>query len=465
MSLGTSNRDGGKTSESGHLRFLLKAYPNGGVLQGLNATQRGAGANMSVDLQIGDGIIPRADNTYGHPVFNDAVLNKSVTAADGSNPRRDILVMYIDYNQAPDSGVSNNTNGVVNSMIVAGTAAGSPSDPSDVAIQAAVGSGNPFIKIARIRVGTGVTSIGDSVIDDLRTMASPVMGYNSPAGFLLNGKIVTSVATNDLTVAVKTISGNDPSDTDPVYVRIGNTVRKITAALSLTKNDGTNWFGAGGSMFATLEIDYFVYFIWNTVDRAVSIGFARIPYGRTYADFSATSTNEKYLAYSGSAPNSTDEVEVGGRFNAILSATAAFNWSLPATSIIIQRPIHYSRFLRYIPTWTGFSAGPTDATGMIAYRIMDNVVDVDLNPQTSGTSNNSAHTVSLPFSSRSNEMTVSENLRFVDNGGSFTATGLLEFGEASATATLYTTSSGGGWTASGVVHNQAHFRYLISNPS
>ena len=48
MSLGTSNRDGGKTSESGHLRALAKVV-NGDVLEGLAVSQRGAGANMSVD--------------------------------------------------------------------------------------------------------------------------------------------------------------------------------------------------------------------------------------------------------------------------------------------------------------------------------------------------------------------------------------------------------------------------------
>lgn len=172
MSLATSNRDGGKTSESGHLRALYKAFGSG-VISGLNVSQRGAGANMSVDVAIGDSIIGRSDLTYGHPAWNDAILNKTVTAADGSNPRRDIVVLYIDYNQAPSTAVSNNTNGVVACIIVAGTPAGSPSDPSDVTIQAAVGSGNPWIKLARVRVGAGVTTLANSVIDDLRTMITP----------------------------------------------------------------------------------------------------------------------------------------------------------------------------------------------------------------------------------------------------------------------------------------------------
>lgn len=171
MSWGTSNRDGGKTSESGHLRALAKAFV-GEVLNGLAVSQRGAGANMSVDIAVGDAIIMRSDGSYGHPVFNDATENKTVTTADGSNPRRDIVVAYVDYGQARDTGVSNNTNGVVKTMIVAGTPAGSPTDPSNATIQSAVGSGNPFIKLARLRIPAGQTSVTNSLIDDMRIMAS-----------------------------------------------------------------------------------------------------------------------------------------------------------------------------------------------------------------------------------------------------------------------------------------------------
>ena len=100
MSLATSNRDGGRTNEAGHLRSVSKAIL-GQVLTGLNVSQRAAAANMSVDVAIGDALIQRSDGTYGHPAWNDAVYNQVVAAADGSNPRRDIIVMYIDYNQAP----------------------------------------------------------------------------------------------------------------------------------------------------------------------------------------------------------------------------------------------------------------------------------------------------------------------------------------------------------------------------
>lgn len=171
MSLGTSNRDGGKTSEAGHLRAIMKAFI-GEVLAGLAVSQRGAGANLSVDVAVGDAIIPRSDGTYGHPVFNDAVYNQAITTADVSNPRRDMIVMYVDYGNAVSTAVSNNTNGVVKIKVVTGTPAGSPADPSDAAIQSSVGSGNPYIKLARVRVAAGATTISNSVIDDLRAFAT-----------------------------------------------------------------------------------------------------------------------------------------------------------------------------------------------------------------------------------------------------------------------------------------------------
>lgn len=169
MSLGTSNRDGGKTSESGHLRALAKIV-SGDIITGLNAVQRAAGVNMSVDIQVGDAFVRRSDGSYAHPVFNDAVYNQVISAADGSNPRRDIVVIYVDYGQTPSTAVSNNTNGVVKIKVVNGTPAGSPVDPNGAAIQASVGAGNPYSILARVRVPAGQTSISNSLIDDLRTM-------------------------------------------------------------------------------------------------------------------------------------------------------------------------------------------------------------------------------------------------------------------------------------------------------
>lgn len=359
MSLATSNRDGGRTSESGHLRALTKAFPAGGILAGLLASQRGAGANMSVDIAIGDAIIPRSDGTYSHPAWNDAVYNQVIATADVSNPRRDIIVMYIDYGQAPSTGVSNNTNGVVKIKSVAGTPAGSPSDPSDVAIQASVGSGNPFVKLARARVAAGASSITNSVIDDLRSWATPNLGNAAaPQGYLIGGKITTAVASNNLTVAVKTLSGNDPSETEPVYVRINDTVRKLTAALSVTLNAGTNWFALASFLqTANPEVDLFAFVVWNTNTNNFNLAISRInPHKTLYSDFSGTNTNPKYLATTGTAPASTDSVAVCGRFNIRLGASASYNWSAPVTSLVISQPVFETQVMQCEPTTVGWSS-------------------------------------------------------------------------------------------------------------
>jgi hypothetical protein len=69
------------------------------------------------------------------------------------------------------------------------------------------------------------------------------------------------------------------------------------------------------------------------------------------SDFSATTTNEKYIAgYSGFT--TTDEVEVIGRFAATLSAGAGYTWTVPTFTAanLIQRPIYETRWLDWTPT-------------------------------------------------------------------------------------------------------------------
>lgn len=177
----------------------------------------------------------------------------------------------------------------------------------------------------------------------------------APQGFLQNGKLSVTVGSNNLTVAIKTIAGADPSATDPVYVRIGDSVRSITAALSVTKNAGTNWFNSGGAELATKEIDYFAYVGYNATDGVV-LGFARVPYGTKYGDFSATTTAETYCAISTiTTAAATDYYEVVGRFAATLSAGAGYTWTVPTYTAInlIQRPIFETRWSSAVFTVSG----------------------------------------------------------------------------------------------------------------
>jgi hypothetical protein len=166
-------------------------------------------------------------------------------------------------------------------------------------------------------------------------------------GQMINGKIVVTVTSNNITLALKGADGNDPSASNPVYCKIGGVIRSVTAARSVTKNAATNWMNAGSSELATKEIDYFAYLGYNATD-GVTLGFSRIPFACQYSDFSTTTTNEKYAAISTiTNAAATDYYNVIGRFAATLSAGAGYTWSVPTYTAInlIQRPIWETRWL------------------------------------------------------------------------------------------------------------------------
>lgn len=238
---------------------------------------------------------------------------------------------------------------------------------------------------------------------------------NFQRGFLVNGKLSVTDSGSGLVVAIKTLAGNDPSTTDPVYVRIGDTMRSITSALSVTKADGTNWCNAGSSELATKEIDYFVYLGYNATDGVV-IGFSRFPGANSYDDFSTTSTNEKYCAISTiTNATATDYYEVIGRFAATLSAGAGYTWSVPTYTAknLIQRPIYETRTLVWVPQYTGFSVNPSSVTAL--YKVISNYVEARVLENGNGTSNSTSKSISFPFASKGT-VNMGHIINTIDNG-------------------------------------------------
>lgn len=309
----------------------------------------------------------------------------------------------------------------------------------------------------RAEVATGTSNTLMATPQNLHEFHVP------PQGFLYNGKIVPSVASNNLTVALKGLDGNDPSATNPVYVRIGDTVRSITAALSVTKNAGTNWFNSGSAELATKEIDYFVYLGYNATDGVV-IGFARVPYGTKYGDFSATTTAETYCAISTITTAAlTDYYEVIGRFAATLSAGAGYTWTVPTYTAInlIQKPINETRWLAFATTFTGFSSGPSGDTN--SYKIIGRVMYVTRRRSTSGTSNTTAFTQVLPMAATSSADLVRSVLPFAQDNGSISSTpGGMYVSNGSSTLTLEKTiNNATSWTSSGTKDCEYSIFYAI----
>lgn len=236
-------------------------------------------------------------------------------------------------------------------------------------------------KLSALGVQTAITGATRFYVSksstDYATLAPYAASIGSKEGVLVNGNISVSVASSNITVAIKDLSGSDPSSTSPVCVKINGTVRTITSALYLTVNAGTNYF-TGATNFAALARQYFVYLTWVSASSQVAIAFSPFPFNRTFADGSSTTTNQAYFphAYGSNTsvtPTSTDACVLIGRFTATLSGAAAYQWSISGTGGVINRPIYSTDNLTYTVTWTSSGTQPAIGNGTSAgnYRITD----------------------------------------------------------------------------------------------
>lgn len=160
-----SNRDGGKTDEKGHLKFL-QSMTTGDVFSGGTVTQNGT-PNMTVNVSELDALIRDAANGYAYHAFSDGIENVQITTANASNARKDYIVAYVDRAVVPSTATSNNPN-IWKLISVAGTPAGSPVYPTSTQIQATAVGTNPYIVIAGVNVAAATTTITNASITDLR---------------------------------------------------------------------------------------------------------------------------------------------------------------------------------------------------------------------------------------------------------------------------------------------------------
>lgn len=265
--------------------------------------------------------------------------------------------------------------------------------------------------------------------------------------------ISRTVASNNLTIAIKDNAGNNATTAKPLYFTIAGVPRKLTASLSVTVNagaaSGSGTFNLGATEFAAKAQDVFVYVGWRASDTSVFLIYSRIPYAHTYADFSATAANEKYGAYSGSAPASTDAVQLIGRVNVQNSGTASYNWSIPSTSIVKNYPIDETEWLSYLPTWSA-STPPTIGDGTLVgqYKIRGNECSVRQRTTIGSTTTNGTgtYTWSLPFTAATfTSGNFSGSGRVFDNSTTTTYVSYVNIaGSGSATTMNMTTHSATG---------------------
>lgn len=124
----------------------------------LAVSQRGAGANMSVDVAAGVAWI-KGDDATAQPCYrcyNDGTVNLAISTANATNPRIDIVIAEV--LDSTFSGASN----LWRLRVVTGTAAASPSTPS---------TPSNAIKLAEISVPASDTTISTAQITDTRPRA------------------------------------------------------------------------------------------------------------------------------------------------------------------------------------------------------------------------------------------------------------------------------------------------------
>lgn len=285
--------------------------------------------------------------------------------------------------------------------------------------------------------------------DELTAIETWVLSKGFTDGMMINGKLAVSVSSNDLVLELKTLAGTDPSTTDPVFIPINGTVRKVTAATSCTLADGTNWFNSGSAELGTKEIDYFAYAVYDSNSSVVAIAPSRIPSGNLVSDFSSTTTNDKYLGnYSNFT--TTDDVVVIGRFAATLSLTGTGHlWTVPTftNKNLIHRPIYKTRWLSYSPTITGYSANPTNS--VYEYYLDENVVKIMFSENTAGTSNATTKTYTMPFTSlATSNYQYNPALPGPTDNGATVAAGFVYIAN-NASSMSFHKSTGANWTSSG----------------
>lgn len=151
--------------------------------------------------------------------------NLTIATPDASNPRIDLVALYVDNAVSLPSGTPTSANldgpAVAKAIMVAGTPNASPTAPNSTAIQAAVGAGNPYTLIKQVLVDAGVSVIAGNKITDVRSMATL-------SAEVINANL--STATGELggawQVWTPTLTGfsANPSSAVYRYYKIGKTV-------------------------------------------------------------------------------------------------------------------------------------------------------------------------------------------------------------------------------------------------
>ncbi len=255
MATYVSNRDGGSTDEQGHYRFQVKVW-DGNIENGMVVTLN---SPLGMSVLVGTGDLKIDYSNYAYTAWNDANSSVTITTADGSNPRIDRIVAYIDRGMTPSVSPPNNQ-GMLKFMAVAGTPNAVPTRPSDATVNSAVGASNPWCDLANVLVGTGVTTIVNSNITDTRQPISLSISADD-GGWLPSIYTPNTITSNGNRSYDLVFNSTDLTDTISEGMRL-RTTRTVAAPVQCTSLNGTTQYYSKTTPNKMTFTDDFVVSAW-----------------------------------------------------------------------------------------------------------------------------------------------------------------------------------------------------------
>jgi len=151
-------QNGSHTAENDRLTTTGSLWGASGVIRSADLAVTAPGGTMTVSVASGWAAIlgTYQTNMGTYMAYNDAAATATITTADPSNPRIDLVCITVS-----DAAYSGSLNQVAIN-VVKGTAAGSPTVPS---------TPTNSIALAQVAVAAGATSISSGNITDVRVRA------------------------------------------------------------------------------------------------------------------------------------------------------------------------------------------------------------------------------------------------------------------------------------------------------
>ena len=198
--VGTNAAYGGRTSVNA-FNDGLNIYSRG-ILSGWACSPK-SGMTVQIGGNGSDRDAAVAEDNAGNKTsinnISGSPIDVTIPAAPATNNRIDLIVAYADNPPSGTSTVVDNP-AACGIIVVPGTAASSPTAPTNAAIRSAItadgasGSTAYYVILAQIRVGTGVTTIGSGVITQGAKVES---GAKAGANTVSTNSIADGAITSD----------------------------------------------------------------------------------------------------------------------------------------------------------------------------------------------------------------------------------------------------------------------------